>query len=732
MNSVVNFFERQYGNGFVPNYDAVLSRLAVHEQDSWKGISPSVMTADFNPAPPILAAKFAKCEGNEHILAIANEDGKVAIQDTNLRNEEPGGEKALEGEQCHLNAVFDVEWMPGDMKLVSASGDHTARLWTLTESKLVSSQIFNGHSRSVKTAAFRRTDPAVFATGGRDGVIVLWDIRAQLGSNMAPRADNCIFSGHSGGPGTPSAYRKRTRATPKMPPSGCSSSITGLAFQDDNTLISCGAGDGIIKVWDVRRHYSAHNRDPLPKHSFPYAGTTTLKGFTNLLIDNDRMRLYVNCMDNHIYCYNISTYSAQPMQRYGGFKNGTFYIKSYLSPDGKYLISGSSDEKSYIWNVKSSQPLVRLNGHTVEVTSVAWMQNHQDIRIVTCSDDARHKIWRIGPEQIEEDEAVLYRGTAEYCENYRQEVVKVRLKSLEFTPRSVRRLVERNETTPNTVEKKVSNKRTFLEMAGCDQQDPCTSYMEIKRPNIETRGRRLFSPANANCKTSGFAALEIASSSSSSRSLTAILEESDDKASTPCKSPLTMSDLNLKSPEPSTSFRSTNNGLSSPTINLPNYVLDGDAPHLVNVANNSSNKRKLKENVDWLTKIRKQKLLQAAKSIESSNSSTGPDDVTLLLSPRLQMLKTSEDNPYSGTGNNGSTQNNTNLNQSHQQTPHQPTTPRRRRNGSVDGQAPRTPTGRRNSVGIRPSTPETSILRFFTVTTPTTTAGGSASSEGGH
>ncbi|XP_062535284.1 protein lethal(2)denticleless-like, partial [Armigeres subalbatus] len=585
MNTVLNYFGRQYGNGFTASYDSAMLRLAVHEQDSWKGITPSLLTSDFNPSPPILAAKFAKCEGQEHILAIANEDGKIALQDTNLKNEEQGGERALEGKQCHMNAVFDIEWMPGHMSLVSASGDHTARLFTVTESSLECMRIFNGHSRSVKTAAFRRTDPAVFATGGRDGVIVLWDSRAFFGSNMAPRADNCIISGHAGGPGTPSGYRKRTRATPKIPPNVCSSSITGLAFQDDNTLISCGAGDGIVKVWDVRRHYSSHNRDPLPKYSFPYAGTTTLKGFTNLLIDHSRMRLYVNCMDNHIYSYNISTYATEPIQKYSGLKNDTFYIKAYLSPDGQYLISGSSDEKSYIWNVDNPKPLARLIGHTVEVTSVAWMQTQTETRIVTCSDDARHKIWRVGPEEIDEDTKVQYRGHAEYCDSYRQQSAKVRLKSLEFTPRSIRRLVEQNEKTPNTVEKKPTTKRTFTEMNGHGMEDPSTSYIEIKRPNIETRGRRLFSPANPNSKSSGFAALEIASSSASSRSLTTVLEESEEQSPSQCKSPLTMSDLNLKSPEPGEPSSSSKlpNGLLSPTINLPNFVLDGDAPHLVNV-----------------------------------------------------------------------------------------------------------------------------------------------------
>lgn len=113
-------------------------------------------------------------------------------------------------------------------------GDHTTSLWQLRESRFELIRTFAGHSRSVKTVAFRRTDPACFATGGRDNAILIWDTRARpkVGSEM-PKADNCIISGHATGPGTPQAYRRRQtrQATPKLPPHTSSSSITGLAFQ---------------------------------------------------------------------------------------------------------------------------------------------------------------------------------------------------------------------------------------------------------------------------------------------------------------------------------------------------------------------------------------------------------------------------------------------------------------------------------------------------------------------
>ena len=65
-------------------YDTALSRLCVQESDSWKGISPSTDGADFNPEPPIFTAKFANCSNYAHILAIANEDGKVLTIHYNL------------------------------------------------------------------------------------------------------------------------------------------------------------------------------------------------------------------------------------------------------------------------------------------------------------------------------------------------------------------------------------------------------------------------------------------------------------------------------------------------------------------------------------------------------------------------------------------------------------------------------------------------------------------------
>lgn len=54
--------------------------------------------------------------------------------------------------------------------------------------------------------------------------------------------------------------------------------------------------------------------------------------------------------------------------------------------------------------------------------------------------------------------------------------------------------------------------------------------------------------------------------------------------------------------------------LFSPTSNLPNFVIDGTAPHLLEIS-----PQKYKENVDWLTKIRKERYEQKKTALNSNS-----------------------------------------------------------------------------------------------------------------
>ena len=122
---------------------------------------------------PPFVVRFSLCAPQTH-FAVADEDGKIRILDST----KPASKRAacVKEFDAHNNAIFDVAWFPSDPGLlISASGDQTLALWDVTSALKVST--FRGHSSSVKTVSICGSTPDIFASGGRDGAIRVWDKR---------------------------------------------------------------------------------------------------------------------------------------------------------------------------------------------------------------------------------------------------------------------------------------------------------------------------------------------------------------------------------------------------------------------------------------------------------------------------------------------------------------------------------------------------------------------------
>ncbi|KAK0095467.1 hypothetical protein PV326_008285 [Microctonus aethiopoides] len=577
--------------------DIAIKRLKCNYDDVYRGITPNTSVSNFNQDSPIYACRFSNHQSYPDLVALANEDGRFAVQNTSHKYPP---NSSVDGQQAHFNAIFDVTWMPGELKFITASGDHSAKLWDVTNSKVMPVDKFISHTRSIKTVVFRPDNKDIFASGARDGAIFIWDVRDK---NKKP--DNSIFNGHHIGPSNNSRHRRSLVLALRA------KSITGLVFQNDNTLISCAAGDGLIKVWDLRKNYTVHKNQPYAKHTLPYNGGTARNGFTSLAICPAQLKLYANCLDNVIYAYNLSSYSEQPIAEFYGHQNSTFYVKNCVSPDGQYLASGSSDENAYIWRTdKPGRPFIKLKGHTDEVTCVTWSIRDEP-RIVTTCDDGRHRIWRVGLEHPGDNDAIEIHGVAEVVEST---TLSTQL-DLETTPSASRRWVARNETTPDNAtsssdleqghnvtpntESSTSGKRSREQMSSGGLRinghfksilSPIEENLEptTKRSHIENKGaRRLFSPMRNN-----------------------ELRPTRD----------------YDSDEAGPSQRLTSNKIQppfSPTLNLPNFVIDGTAPHLIQLS-----PQKAKENVDWLTKIRKTRYERRLEKSESDKITSPNNQVT--------------------------------------------------------------------------------------------------------
>jgi len=54
--------------------------------------------------------------------------------------------------QAHRNAIFDIDWMPGENQLVTAGGDQDITLWDVAAERTIAT--FHGHTSSIKAVRF--------------------------------------------------------------------------------------------------------------------------------------------------------------------------------------------------------------------------------------------------------------------------------------------------------------------------------------------------------------------------------------------------------------------------------------------------------------------------------------------------------------------------------------------------------------------------------------------------
>ncbi|XP_030637580.1 denticleless protein homolog [Chanos chanos] len=340
-------------------------------------------------AVPPFGCTFSTAPGQQNVLAVANEEGVVRLYNT-----EATQSYVLKEWLAHENAVFDLAWVPGEARLVTASGDQTARLWDVKTGELLGG--FKGHLCSLKSVTFPKHERAVFSTGGRDGNIMIWDTRCSKKDGFYRQVKQISGAHNKPDRNTPQTKKKRPLSKGIAPSVDSQQGVTEVLFRDDHTLLSSGAVDGMIKMWDLRKNYTAYHYKATPLQTYPYPGTSTRKlGYSGLTLDSTGSNLFSNCTDDNIYMFNVSGLKTTPVATFSGHRNSSFYVKSTVSPDDQFLTSGSSDHHAYIWKISNpEQTPMMLQGHSQEVTSVAWCPT-DFTKIASCSDDNMVRIWRL-------------------------------------------------------------------------------------------------------------------------------------------------------------------------------------------------------------------------------------------------------------------------------------------------------------------------------------------------
>eukprot|EP00913_Durusdinium_trenchii_P035548 g33266.t2 len=152
------------------------------------------------------------------LFATAGSDRQVAIWQRDASRDSGSPHATLTG---HRGQVYSISFCPVTPTLFSASGDATARLWSLSSGQELMS--LNWHTRDVNTVA-PAPDGHVLATGSDDYCFALWDRRT---GERIRSWDGRRGEGHSG-------------------------RVYSVAFAPDGHSIATGAVDKKAKVWDTR------------------------------------------------------------------------------------------------------------------------------------------------------------------------------------------------------------------------------------------------------------------------------------------------------------------------------------------------------------------------------------------------------------------------------------------------------------------------------------------------
>ena len=251
----------------------------------------------------------------------------------------------------------------------------------------------------------------MFASGARDGCVLVWDTRRGRDPVSALRGVHTLPE---------QAGSKRKRATPPQ-------SVSSVVYlpSSPHTLVTGGASDGAIKLWDSR--YSAkaksHRSEPRPLQVLaPQTGLGRPHGIVCLAVDPAHGRVLASSTDNTIYLYDTvrQTKGGVPrlsgeVSRLTGVLIDSFYVKAAFSPDGRFVVSGSSDSSVYLFEARlespahgmtpapnsfslrpqvdrPAKPALALRGHCGEVTGVDWCRG-DFCTLASCSDDTTVRVW---------------------------------------------------------------------------------------------------------------------------------------------------------------------------------------------------------------------------------------------------------------------------------------------------------------------------------------------------
>jgi len=145
--------------------------------------------------------------------------------------------------------------------------------------------------------------------------------------------------------------------------SGDSDTVTSVSWSERGHVVAVGTHKGLVQVWDVTANKKLSQ---LEGHS---ARVGALAWNGDILSSGSRDRL--------IFQRDARTPNIVPERRLGGHRQEVCGLK--WSPDNQHLASGGNDNKLFVWNMSSANPVQTYTEHIAAVKAIAWSPHHHGL-----------------------------------------------------------------------------------------------------------------------------------------------------------------------------------------------------------------------------------------------------------------------------------------------------------------------------------------------------------------
>eukprot|EP00656_Telonema_subtile_P043685 TRINITY_DN5000_c0_g1_i3.p1 TRINITY_DN5000_c0_g1~~TRINITY_DN5000_c0_g1_i3.p1 ORF type:complete len:444 (-),score=59.28 TRINITY_DN5000_c0_g1_i3:193-1524(-) len=258
--------------------------------------------------------------------------------------------------QGHSKPVSDLDWSPTALRLLTASTDHTLKLWDGGSGQCISS--YTCHEKGVQSCVWL-ADGVRFASAGLDKRLLI--VNSESGTIV--REFGISFVVHA-------------------------------MFNSEGTELIASCSDRKIRLFPTN---PLSVEVPAPEASSVEVAVAEQSSITSVCVSRDgSMALVSLCSDdpsnNPLRLWDLRNRSL--VREFQGHTQGRYVIRSTFGGEGNTFVAcGSEDRKVYIWHRAKGTVLQALEGHTGMVNCVAWNPANRQM-LVSASDDCTIRVWQ--------------------------------------------------------------------------------------------------------------------------------------------------------------------------------------------------------------------------------------------------------------------------------------------------------------------------------------------------